>query len=467
MAIVPLALPSGSSPARHGHAGATMLVNCYREDVGEEGKNPFNVHACDGFDLFATASTASQVHAIFALSDAEAYAKIGRQIIRVDAAGALTSIGGVPADGLCTFARNRAVPAEIVLVSDGLVYKIVSNVLTQISDPDLPPATSVTQVAGYFVFQLADGRMFASELDATDVISSSFAAAASNPDGGVRCFARGPDLISFGTESVEFWSEIESETGTFPFGKVTSRTIGLLSARAVATVNQTVAFVANDHTVRILDGYDPVPISTHDIDRLIRAESDPSVITCFSWTSDGHVFLAVSGSDWTKVYDLTTKRWHDRESYGLNRWRVACAARFGNSTLFGDYANGKLYRLNPDTYTEAGEHLIMTAQLPPTHGFPHRIQHNTLYVDIVPGVGLVSSTESVANPQLMMDYSDDGGANWSTQRFGSIGRAGDRLRRVQFNRLGMSRGRTYRLSVSAAVARSLVGVSLDMEKLAA
>jgi hypothetical protein len=307
--------------------------------------------------------------------------------------------------------------------------------------------------------------MFASELDATNVLPTDFAAAASNPDGGVRCFARGQDLISFGTRSIEFWVDQANEG--FPFGLVTSRSIGLLSARAVTDVDQTTAFVAHDHTVRILQGYDPVIISTHDIDRLIRAESDPNVITCFSWTSDGHVFLAVSGSDWSKCYDLTTKRWHDRESYGLNRWRVNCAARFGNTTLFGDYENGKLYRLNPDTYTEAGEHLIVTAQLPPTHGFPYRIQHNTLYVDIVPGVGLVSATESVANPQLMMDYSDDGGENWSTQRFASIGRAGDRLRRIQFNRLGMSRGRTYRLSVSAAVARSLVGVSLDMEKLAA
>lgn len=465
MTIVPLALPSGSSPARHGHAGATKLVNCYREDVGEEGKNPFNIHACDGFDLFATGSTEGAVHAIFALTDAEAYAKIGRQIVRVDPGGTLTAIGGVPADGLCTFARNRAVPAEIVLVSDGLVYKIVSNVLTQISDPDLPPATSVTQVSGYFVFQLADGRMFASELDDTNVLPTDFAASASNPDGGMRCFARGQDLISFGTRSVEFWADQGNEG--FPFGFVTARSVGLLSARAVASVDQTVAFVAHDHTVRILQGYDPVVISGHDIDRLIRAESDPSVITCFSWTTDGHVFLCVSGSSWSKVYDLATKRWHDRESYGLARWRVSCAARFGTMTLFGDYANGKLYRLNPDTYTEAGEHLVMTAQLPMAHGFPHRIQHNALYVDIVPGVGLVSSTESVADPQIMMDYSDDGGATFSTQRMAAIGRAGDRLRRVQFNRLGQSRGRIYRLSMSAAVARSLVSVSLDMDKLAA
>jgi hypothetical protein len=464
MPITQLALPTGSSPARYGHAGATRLVNCYSEAV-EEGKTGVNIHACDGFDLFATGETADPVSTIFALSDAEAYAKIGRQIVKIDPAGALTSLGGLPADGYCTMARNRAAVPDVVLVSDGLVYKIKANVLSQISDPDLPPATSVCQVSGYFAFQLADGRMFSSALDDVDVVALDYAAANSSPDGGVRCYARGQDLISFGRESTEFWSDQGNEG--FPFGFVTSRSVGLLAIGAVATVNQTVAFVANDYTVRILNGYDAEKISGHDIDRLIRAELDPSVITCFSWTIDGHVFLAVSGSTWTKVYDLATKKWHDRESYGLNRWRVGCAARFGNSTLFGDYANGKIYRLNPDTYTEAGEHLVMKVQFPTSHGFPYRIRNNALFLDVVPGVGLVSSDPAVADPQAMMDYSDDGGANFSTQRMASIGAAGDRLRRVRFNRLGVSRSRIYRVSISAAVARSVVTASLDADKLAA
>lgn len=464
MPITKLALPTGSSPARHGHAGATRLVNCYSEAV-EEGKSGVNIHACDGYDLFATGETEDPVSTIFALSDAEAYAKIGRQIVKVDQSGTLTSLGGVPADGYCTMARNRADVPDVVLVSDGLVYKIKANVLSQISDPDLPAATSVCQVSGYFVFQLQDGRMFASQIDDVDVVALDFAAANSSPDGGVRCYARGQDLISFGKESIEFWTDQGNEG--FPFGFVTSRTIGLLAIGAIATVNQTVAFVANDHTVRILNGYDAEPISTHDIVRLIRAETDHSAITCFSWTIDGHVFLAVSGSTWTKVYDLATKKWHDRESYGLNRWRVGCAARFGNTTLFGDYANGKIYALNPDTYTEAGEHMVMRQQFPTSHGFPYRIRHNALFIDVVPGVGLVSSDEAVADPQIMLDYSDDGGENWSTQRMGSIGRAADRLRRVRFNRLGVSRSRVYRLSISAAVARSVVAASLDADKLAA
>lgn len=462
MPIIPLALPSGSAPARYGHAGATKCVNCYREDVGEEAKAGFNLHACDGFDLFATGGSATPVHAIFALSDAEAYAKIGREIVRMDAAGGLSTIGGVPADGLCTFARNRAAVPDIVLVSDGLVYKIKAGVLSQISDPDLPPATSVVQVAGYFVFQLADGRMFASELDDVDVISTSFAAAASNPDGGVRCFARGSDLISFGTRSIEFWTDQGNEG--FPFGLVTSRSVGLLSARAVTDVDQTVAFVAHDHTVRILSGYDPVVISSHDIDRLIRAESDPSVITCFSWTIDGHVFLCVSGSTWSKVYDLATKRWHDRESYGLTRWRVACAARFGNVTLFGDYANGKVYRLNPDTFTEAGEHLIMRVLLPPVHAFPHRVTHKAVYFDIVPGVGLVTTDQSLANPQAMVKYYEHGSKNPSTERMLSIGRNAQGGTRVYATRLGQSRSRTYEVAISAAVARSICSASYDPEK---
>lgn len=464
MTTVPLALPSGSSPARHGHAGATKLVNCYREDLGDEAKSGFLIAACDGFDEFGEADEAGECHVMLPLNETTLYAKIGRQIVKVDAGGNFTTLGGMATDGLCTMARNRAAVPQVSVVSDGVVYKIENDVLTQVSDPDLPPVISVVQCAGYHVYQLADGRMFSSELDNFNVLPTDFAAANSDPDGARRNYVRGQDLISFGYRSMEFWADQGNDT--FPFGLTTSRSVGLLSAKAVATVDQTVAFVAHDGTVRILSGYDPIRICTDEIARLISSEDDPQVISCTSWQARGHTWLVVSGSNWSRCYDLATKRWHDRKSYGLERWRISQAVQFGNKIVLGDYANGKLYTLNPDTYTEAGAHLVMTMQFPTAHGFPHRFAHHGLHLDMVPGVGLVSADQSLANPQVMMDYSDDGGEHWSSQRMASIGRGGDRLRRVQFNRLGQSRGRIYRLSVSAAVARSLVGVSLDMEKLA-
>ena len=408
MSLVPLSLNLRSNPARFGHAGAARLINCYAEETGNEAKNKYMIVGCDGLDDFVTLTDGGGIRAMLALTDADLYTVSGRLLFRADQSGGQSTLGGIPSDGLVTMARNRAGTPQIAVVCDGLYFKVAGGVLSQMADPDLPPPTSVAFSSGFFVFQLADGRMFASELDDTNVLPTDFATANSNPDGGMRVFTRGEDLISFGTRSVEFWRDEGGEA--FPFGKTTSREVGLLAAGAVATVNETVAFVAHDGTVRMLQGYDAQRISHHAVERAIADDPSPSAITACSWQSRGHTFLSLSGTAWTWEYNATTGMWHERKSYASDRWRVSQAVQFGNRRVLGDYATGKLYTLNADA---------------------------------------VAST-ALTEQQLMVDWSDDGGANFSSQRMITIGAVGERQRRVRTNRLGVAMSRTYRLSLAVA-----------------
>lgn len=468
MTLTPISLGTQSNRARYGHQGTARLINCYTEKVGEEGKSPVSVHAVDGFDAFATPAVAGAVRSMLSLSDSDLYAVIGRLMYRVDSSGSATSLGGIPSDGFCSMARNRSATPQIAIVCDGLYFKVEGGALTQIFDPDLPPPTSVCNLNGYFVFQLKDGRMFSSELDSENVLATDFTTASSKPDGGVIAWVRGQELLSGGTESIEAWADQGGET--FALSRVTNvkrsedqKDIGVKSAASVAESY----FVGSDNTVRVISGYQAQRVSSHYLERLIEAETDPSTIRGFSWGSAGHTFYAVTGSTWTYVYDSTTSLWHERKSYGRDNWRISHATQFGNAVIFGDDANGKLYRNNATTNTEAGEFLVCEVWMPPVHAEPYRLRHNALYVDVVPGVGIASGATENADPQLMMDYSDDGGATFSTQRTASLGTEGNRLRRVRFNRLGVARTRTYRLSISASVARSIGQISLDMHKLAA
>lgn len=469
MTLTPISLGTQSNRARYGHQGTARLINCYAEKVGEEGKSPVNVHAVDGFDVFSSPGVAGSVRAMLALSDSDLYAVIGRLMYRVDSSGSATSLGGIPSDGFCSMARNRSATPQIATVCDGLCFKVEGGALAQIFDPDLPPATSVCNLNGYFIFQLRDGRMFASNLDDINVDAIDFAAASTKPDGGVIAWVRGQELLSGGNDSIEVWTDQGNAEG-FPLGRVTNvkrsedqKDIGVKSAASVAESY----FVGSDNTVRVISGYQAQRISSHYLERLIEAETNPSTIRGFSWGAAGHTFYAVTGSTWTYVYDSTTNLWHERKSYARANWRISHAAQFGNSVIFGDDTTGALYRNNPDTNTEAGDFLVCEVWMPPIHAEPYRLRHNALYVDVLPGVGIASGATENADPQLMMDYSDDGGATFSTQRFASLGKQGNRLRRVRFNRLGVARNRTYRLSVSAAVVRSLGQISLDADKLAA
>jgi hypothetical protein len=55
-----------------------------------------------------------------------------------------------------------------------------------------------------------------------------------------------------------------------------------------------------------------------------------------------------------------------------------------------------------------------------------------------------------------MRYSDDGGHNWSTWQFESLGDVGEFGKRVEFTRLGSTRARVFQIAVSGPVKANLM-----------
>ena len=54
MPIIPVSLGQRSNPGRDGQDGAARLINCYAEEMGQEGKIPWPVYASDGLVDFVT-----------------------------------------------------------------------------------------------------------------------------------------------------------------------------------------------------------------------------------------------------------------------------------------------------------------------------------------------------------------------------------------------------------------------------
>lgn len=65
------------------------------------------------------------------------------------------------------------------------------------------------------------------------------------------------------------------------------------------------------------------------------------------------------------------------------------------------------------------------------------------------------------DPQLMLDWSDDNGRTFSNQLSASMGKIGEYTKRVIFRRLGQSRDRIYRISISDPVKRVIIAADLD------
>ena len=71
--------------------------------------------------------------------------------------------------------------------------------------------------------------------------------------------------------------------------------------------------------------------------------------------------------------------------------------------------------------------------------------HHDLQLDIEAGVGLDAGVTPGATPQLMLQWSDDGGHTWSHEHWVVAGPIGEYRYRALWRRLGRSRDRVYRI----------------------
>jgi Neuraminidase (sialidase) len=68
------------------------------------------------------------------------------------------------------------------------------------------------------------------------------------------------------------------------------------------------------------------------------------------------------------------------------------------------------------------------------------------------------------NPKVMLQWSDDGGFTWSNEYWKAVGRIGEYKASVDFTRLGMSRDRVFRMTVTDPVKWIIIGARMDVEK---
>ncbi len=462
---VPLTLGTGSNPGRYGYDGTARLINCYVEQRGPEGRAQLPVYAIDGLASWFSVAGGG-IRSMLAM-DNLLYVVAGRLVYAIDASGTETELGGLPSDGPVYMARNRRSPnPQIAIVCDGIYKMISGGVLVDVSDADLPPPSSVTHLDGYFVFGVSNGRMYASAIDdGTDVAALDFAAAEGNPDGIVMVTTRGRELLAVGNKSIEFWSNTGAEN--FPFTRANSIEIGCLSGKSVASISQTVAFVAHDGTVRVLDGYTPQRISNHAVERFVADTPDKSTLVATSWSDRGHSFYCLSSPIGTWTFDMATQFWHERQSYGLDRWRVSCVERFGDQLVAGHYDEGTLYTMSPDVYAEGSDPILMEVRPSAIHAHPNKMILHRLDVDVIPGVGIATGASEDMSPGLMVDTSEDGGDTFGGERSLPLGTINQKLTTASAHRFGLIRptGRTLRLRCSADVVRGFMSGSITMERL--
>jgi hypothetical protein len=441
---------TGSYRLRSLPLSAQRLVNCYLEQAPPQAKTFAAVVPAYGIKPYLTVGSGNARGAI--VVNGTLYAVIGETLYRIPETGVPVALGNVPGSVYVDMAGDES---HLMLVTHKLGYYWNGSTVQQIPDPDFPGAEWVEELDGYFIIgEPESGKFFISgnrmpeSWDALD-----FASAERYPDDLVGAIANLGELILFGRESFEIWSN--TGNADFPFEQVGNGIgeIGMLSRYAVVKAANVVIFVGHDGKVYQLNGYTPQIISIPGIEQIIEDSADK---TCFSmtWSEGGHKFVAFSFDSGTIVYDLSIQLWHERRSLGFDRWRPLAILRCYDAWFVLDFYTNRIGTLDAETFKEWDDILWCSATSPPVTSENRRMVHQRLELVFEQGVGIPQGQGS--DPQVMLDWSDDGGRSWSAQRFRSMGKIGEYRRRTVWNQLGQARDRVYRYQVSDPVRRTLI-----------
>lgn len=477
--MVAIPFPISTAPGQRPQEGAGRLVNVYADARGENigavwhrvpGMRIFGSSATDTWtawsfpfeEFFAVAETPSGAGLYrggVVVGDV-AYVALGTTVYQLSTDGGLTALSGtLSGTDKVHMARNNAVTPDVVIVCDAGAFIVSGTTITAYPDGDVGSPNSVCFHDGYFMFGYGDGTIQASGVNATSIDPLDFTTAESNPDGLTRVFSFRGQLYACGPATIEVYGD-PINPSAFPLTrKGYNITPGLITPFAIAGFEPEWGFYpiycASNNTVVALDvSWPPTKISTSELDALIAAVEDKSTLEALCYVSKGHPMWQLSCDDWTWVYDVSTKSWHERKSYLLDRSRMSLSLPFSQSWLFGDTQSNSLLELDEDLVTEDGNPLAAQIESGPVKDFPNRVRVARADFDFVVGVGDAQGVDPIGtDPQVLVSWSDDGGYSWTTPWWRDLGAQAESQQRVTVINTGMSgpMGRRWRLLVSDPV----------------
>ena len=431
-------------------ASSARLVNCMAEK--SPGKENIILRTAPGVDAWQSVGSGPGRGMVW--HNGNLFVVSGTSLYKVTPAGVVSSIGTIPGSDRVFMASNGE---DCVIVAGGVGY-VADTAVTAISDADFLARTpgAVDFLDSYLVFvESGTGRFFSSNLlDASAYDSLYFATAEAFPDRLVTLVVDHRQILLLG----EFTSELWYNAGltAFPFERVPGGVIelGCVAEHGVTRQDNSIFWLANDKTVRRLDGQTPLRVSQHGMEKALKGYSDLTDCQAFSYSLEGHLCVVfrfpTAGATW--VFDITMGEWHERESWPGGSWDVCKTVEVGGVVYALHAETGAVGILNPDSAEEWGNYLRPEWTYQPIYQEGQRLFHSQFEMGMTPAV-----TDSVAEPHITLEYSDDGGRTFTTAPTRSMGAVGQYKTRVVWHRLGSGRDRVYRASVSDPIPMTVWG----------
>lgn len=395
------------------------------------------------------------------------YHVIGNTLHSVDSSGTYTTIGTIDGGDKCIFDDNGS---EMVITANGKAYAYDGSTLS-VGDSTFNNTDTVTMLNNQFIYNDAGDQWFVSNAgDALTINGLNFASAESRGDDLVRPYAFKQWVYFFGEKTIEPWWN--TGQGNPPFQRIDNGIIekGLGGKYTVARTDQFLYFLGDDNNIyqvvqTQVRNISP-PAIAYQMSKLDTANADAYTIT-----KDGQDFYIISfgANELTYAYSEQLDEWFNL-STGLidERYLGTSYQHVYDKDWVIDYRNANLVELSDTVYTELGDEIQRRRITPMINssklglGAGERLLMSKAKIILQSGTGLV--TGQGEDPQIMVEYSLDGGATWSPERWIETGRLGQYLIKAEYYEMISFYDIQFRITISDPVFSSLHDMSMDVKK---
>lgn len=450
----------GSSHGIDAIVSGERCINMFphRADIGGGQGKPMLL-PCPGFETFANLPKSSG-RGIFEDRD-RVFVVFGDGLYELNPiSGAETSMGSVLVDtSPARFETNGDGGEELAIVSGGALNILALDTGVYTANV-ISPSHFIAQVDGFFVSLDTD----TSTIRASDIYDgltwdptvSAQRTAASDKWRAMVAVRR--ELYLIGEKTGEVW--YNARKALFPFAPRpgTSFEVGITAPATLQIVAGSPAWMGRSRDgsgeVFHMNGYYPEPIATPELRYRIQQYEDVSDISDtvgWSYEREGHIFYVLNfrGVQRTWVYDVTTRRWHERAKWDSNAmdwqtYRAQFHAVSRGQNLVCDPSGSKVYRFNSSVFTDVnGDPLRRFRRMPMLQSELRYVNYRRVELDCLVGIGTGSGQGE--DPVVNLSYSDDGGHTFGSAMPRRVGKIGERMTEVVWNSLGRSNRRVFDL----------------------
>lgn len=470
-------------------ASAQKTINLYAEINDKGAPVPVTYYPTPGTSLIATPDADKQAKArcTYRTSIGTAYVVIGPIVYSLQVNGALVFIGNIPDRPSQVYIADNGLAAVLVDGSgEGWAIDLITNDFGPIVDPSFYGGDFVVFLDTFFVFNRPATNQFYISLSEVDyallTAGTSFdpldiAAKSGSADPIVAILTYHKELWLVGALTTEVW--IGTGAADFYFQLVQGAYIdhGCIAPYSAASTDVIGYWLMQDRVGKNIvvagSGYGISEISTPFLVNEFNGYVTTNDAIGFIFQTVSHAFYALvfpqANKSW--LYELKTKEWNEwawtNAQGALERHRANCSMYFNEKNMIGDWETGKIYSLENDVYTDVSDDPANPTPIVRVKTFTHmmdnndnRVVYNSFDADME--VGEQDPTIET-EPLVSLSWSNDRGRTYGFNVMQSLGKGGEFLTTISWNRLGMARDRVFKLQWSAPVKTALNGGFVEIQ----